>query len=454
MEKLRINPQIPHDVEVPGGASNFLLGDTAWQLLHRLTRDEICIYLDNRAAKGFNLILTVFLAEFDGLRLPNAEGHVPLIDIDPTRLDPGYLEMVRFFLGQARERGIYVGLLPTWGDKMTAPWGTGPRIFDIGSEELCYRFGHELASRISDFPNVLWVLGGDRPVNLSKISPDWSYPWEAGFTPETDWEPLWASMASGIRTSYPDALFAFHPQGGSLSTSQLMSSCPWLDINMMQSGHGGGHDVPVWDWIERDYALQPIRPTLDAEPNYEDHPVNPWPTWDPANGYFEDWDVRKQCFRSVFSGACGVVYGHNSVWQFWDEGREPIMFPRFDWKAALDRPGAFGVGSLKKLIDRFGDRRRIPDTAVFVDGPGNGADRKACLRTEDGALAMVYAPNRSPFRVKLPVHGGKTTRVSWVNLIDLSEEVSTEAEPGTVISASGPFDTLPDGVLLLQQSQA
>ena len=58
-------------------------------------------------------------------------------------------------------------------------------------------------------------------------------------------------------------------------------------MNIAQSGHGGGHDVPVWNLIARDWRL-PAKPALDAEPNYEDHPVNPWPVWDPATGYYRD----------------------------------------------------------------------------------------------------------------------------------------------------------------------
>jgi hypothetical protein len=35
---------------------------------------------------------------------------------------------------------------------------------------------------------------------------------------------------------------------------------------------------------------------LDAEPNYEDHPVNPWPKWNTDSGYYRDYDVRKQLY--------------------------------------------------------------------------------------------------------------------------------------------------------------
>jgi hypothetical protein len=32
------------------------LGDTAWELFHRLTREEADLYLKDRAAKGFTVI--------------------------------------------------------------------------------------------------------------------------------------------------------------------------------------------------------------------------------------------------------------------------------------------------------------------------------------------------------------------------------------------------------------
>ena len=124
-------------------------------------------------------------------------------------------------------------------------------------------------------------------------------------------------MARGIRESTKDqCLITYHPWGGLQSSSQDIHQEPWLDLNMFQSGHGSGPDVANWDMVRRDRAYQPVKPTLDAEPNYEDHPVNPWPKWDPANGYYKDYDVRKQSYRSVFAGACGVTYGHHAVWQF------------------------------------------------------------------------------------------------------------------------------------------
>ena len=85
LPRLRVSERDPHFLETEDGQPFFLLGDTAWELFHRLTRDESEFYFANRAAKGFNLICAVALAEFDGLRVPNAYGDVPLHDDDPRR---------------------------------------------------------------------------------------------------------------------------------------------------------------------------------------------------------------------------------------------------------------------------------------------------------------------------------------------------------------------------------
>ena len=62
------------------GEPFFYLGDTAWELLHQLNREEIARYMALRAQQGFTVVQTVALAELDGLRVPNAYGRKPLLD--------------------------------------------------------------------------------------------------------------------------------------------------------------------------------------------------------------------------------------------------------------------------------------------------------------------------------------------------------------------------------------
>ena len=98
------------------------LGDTAWELFHRLTRG-VSLYLEDRASKGFTVIQAVVLAEFNGLTKPNPYGAIPLINNDPTRPSEEYFEHVGYIVDKAEELGLYVGMLPTWGDKVNKKWG-------------------------------------------------------------------------------------------------------------------------------------------------------------------------------------------------------------------------------------------------------------------------------------------------------------------------------------------
>src|SRR6516165_11932096 len=97
------------------GKPFFYLGDTAWEVFHRLDRPDARAYLRDRAAKGFTVIQAVVLAEFDGLTVPNAYGHLPLKDNDPTKPVEDYFRHVDWVVNEAEKAGLYVGMLPTWG---------------------------------------------------------------------------------------------------------------------------------------------------------------------------------------------------------------------------------------------------------------------------------------------------------------------------------------------------
>ena len=86
------------------GEPFFYLGDTAWELFHRLTREEADLYLKDRAAKGFTVIQAVALAELDGLNTPNAYGDTPLHRNDPAQPNEAYFRHVDWVIDRANAR--------------------------------------------------------------------------------------------------------------------------------------------------------------------------------------------------------------------------------------------------------------------------------------------------------------------------------------------------------------
>ncbi|MBX2922846.1 MAG: glycoside hydrolase family 140 protein [Chitinophagaceae bacterium] len=376
----------------------FWLGDTGWELFHRLTLEEITQYLDNRKSKGFNVIQAVILAELDGMHTPNRYGDYPLTDNNPDQPNEKYFRLVDTVVAMAAEKGIVMALLPAWGDKVTLKYGgKGPVIFN---PENAYRYGKFLGARYKHADNIVWILGGDRPPQDDK----------------DDWKPVYAAVAKGIdEGSGKHFLKTFHPGGYVWESSVYLHNEPWMDFNMIQSGHAE-LDQPVWKNILKDWNLKPTKPTLDGEPCYEDHPINPWPTWNPANGYFRDYEVRKQLYRSVFSGGFGVTYGHHSVWQFYNSSVEKLNYADMYWYDAIDRPAAFQAGYLRKLIESRPYLNRIPDTSLVISGQGNtNASHIEAFRDADGSYAMIYLPIGKQIEINTALIKAKRIKAWWFN---------------------------------------
>lgn len=327
------------------------IGDTAWELFHRLDRSDVEEYLDDRQARGFTVVQSVYLAELDGLRTPNRLGLLPLLDEDHLRLDPAYLDWVRWVLQAGARRGLSFALLPTWGDKVhPLARGLGPVVF---TPEKAGPFARNLADALKGYP-IIWVLGGDRnPVDETHYA-------------------IWEAMARGIRESWGSlALITYHPEGYQ-SSARYFHDRDWLDFNMLQTGHGE-KDYPVHDRVREDLARIPRKPVLDAEPCYETMPVEFWKisagrSWEaiPENertyshfcahkGVFTACDLRKTLYRALLAGAFGVTYGHNSIWQFFTPGIKPPNIPcACTWKEALNAPGAQQIKTLRRIIDQHG----------------------------------------------------------------------------------------------------
>ncbi|MGD0577627.1 MAG: DUF4038 domain-containing protein, partial [Bryobacteraceae bacterium] len=213
------------------GTPFFYLGDTAWELFHRLTREESDRYLENRRQKAFTVIQAVALAEFEGLAAANTDGDRPLLDNDPANPNEAYFRHVDDVVDLARAKDLFIGMLPTWGDKVVKMWGQGPVIFNPTNARA---YGLFLGRRYRDRPNIIWILGGDRPAD--------------GFV------PVWREMAAGLREGDGGRhLITYHPSGDS-SSSKWLHNEPWLDFNMLQSSHAQ-RDKANYLMIAHDYNL-------------------------------------------------------------------------------------------------------------------------------------------------------------------------------------------------------
>ncbi|CAD5279516.1 MULTISPECIES: glycoside hydrolase family 140 protein [unclassified Imperialibacter] len=396
------------------GSPFFYLADTGWELFHRLDRNEVDYYLRNRASKGFTAIQAVILSEINGLTVPNAEGNLPLVDFDPSQPNEKYFELVDHVVKKAEEFGLYMALLPTWGayaEDQPHPLFDNKMIF---TESNARTYGEFLGKRYKDQWNVLWILGGDRV--------------------PTDKENIWNAMAEGLKKGAGNAhLISYHPSGQQTS-SEWFHKTNWLDFNILQSGHQRFSDN-VYTRVANDYNLTPPKPVLNGEPAYED--INEW--FNPANPRYNDYEIRKYAYWSVFAGAFGHTYGNNNIWQMYTADVSPIIYANMPWNEALEQPGASQMQHLRNLMESRPFLTRIPDQSVIdQENYEYASDHMQATRDgqpgkKDATYIMAYLPMSRDLSIKTDVIDGRNLFVWWYS------PVNGEAIPYGKVKNTGVF---------------
>jgi len=366
----------------------FWLGGTAWELIHRLTKEEIDVYLTDRANKGFTVIQTVILAELDGLNTPNAYGNKPLIDNDPTKINNKYFELVDYVISKSEKLGLYVGLLPTWGDKFNKKWGVGPEIFNQENAKI---FGSLLAKRYYNHNNIIWILGGDRipeqPIHFDIIK----------------------SMAEGIRQVDTKHLITYHPMGGQIASKYFKES--WMDFDMFQSGHDRKAKEYRYVWASKKSAYD--KPVINGEPRYENIPdrldtKNPW-VW------LDDNDVRVAAYWSITAGAAGYTYGCNDIWQMYTMDRDPNLQARTGWKSALNLPGARQMTFMKGIFEKLPWQSMVNDQTLVLNENIEDESFITSAIGQDKDFIVAYTPTGKPIKIDVSQLKSEKIRGFWFN---------------------------------------
>ena len=375
----------------------FWLGDTGWLLFAKCTREEAIKYLDDRKQKGFNVIQVMLVHDLNvGV---NAYGDSALHNKDLSKPNTtkgdsftnaneyDFWDNVDYVIDEAAKRGLYMALVPVWG-------GNIKNVF----VEQAKTYAEFLANRYKGKSNIIWLNGGD--------------------IKGTEALDKWNTIGNTIRSIDKNHLITFHPRGRN-SSSAWFHNATWLDFNMFQSGHRSyAQDTSAnetlhygednWRYVNNDYNLKPIKPTLDGEPSYEDIPYGLHTSTEP---YWQDFEIRRYAYWSVFAGGCGFTYGHNSVMQFYTPGDSGVsFFPKITWQDGLNAPGAGQMQHLKKLMLQKAYFGRVPDQSMVLD---NGKRYQYVAATKASTFAMFYTYTGRKFKVALNKIEGTWLYAYW-----------------------------------------
>ena len=431
----------------------FWLGDTAWELFHRLNREEAEKYLDTRAAQGFNIFQAVVLSEVDPFTKPNAYGDFPLKDGDITQINAtegddfsdslqyDYFDHVAWIIEQAGKKGLMAGVLPCWGEYVT------PRFREQTIKDTLqgYKYGWFIGDRLKQYNNsIVWILGGDRLPDEAVNGVD-----------------IWRAIAEGItdavngeknfdkKANYNATFMTFHCYP---SSSRWFHNDPWIDMHTWGSYHEKRDNDRAFSVAPQDWNLTDPKPTLNSEPAYEFHPINY--NQKAEFGIFDDFDARQVAYWSVFSGTCGHTYGCHPVWRMYKEEDGPSTYFRSTWEEALDKPGATQMKYLKQLMLSRPYTERTPKQDVLA---GNVYDPTGQLQATRGDnYAMIYIPTGKGIEVKMGVISGGKVKAWWYNprngLVQFAGEFSNKGIQR--FDAPGETERGNDWVLVLDDKNA
>ncbi|MBR6558545.1 MAG: glycoside hydrolase family 140 protein [Clostridia bacterium] len=432
MQKLQIHEN-GRFIQYEDGSPFFYLGDTAWDLVHRLTKEEKNQYMSVRASQGFNVIQCVALSDF-----PNKHGRFALKE-PKTSLDfdddgaYSYWAGVDECVELAEKYGLYVGLLPLWNASYNDPETT---LFK--GYEPSFEYGKWLAERYKDKTNIIWILGGDVYV-------------------KPHMHEIFDGLAAGIKAGEADDnhhLMTFHPRGPSDSIAELGCDKDYLDFLGSQSGH-----TVDWSYEPTNLFKNLIptgKPFVDLEPHYEDHVAN----WIADYRRWDGSDIREGAYESVFAGACGQGYGNPIIAFFLYEPLtqygctfyfghlEKYGYDTKGWQHALRHEGAESLRHLKNLrLSRpYFNFRPAPELVLNSDDDFLFGKISAA-RGDD--YAFIYSPYGREIEVDCSQINTQFIRASWFNPRTGEEKLICYLKPRKTIFQPETWGKGQDWVLIL-----
>ena len=374
------------------GTPFFWLGNTAWLISERLTRDEVEYYLVNEHRAGYNVEQIQVINSIPTFNIYGQQANDASFDMWKfSKKDQyGYWEHLDFIVDFAASQGIYIAMDCVWGSQITK--------MDIKKAE---KYGQFLGERYKDKPNIIWMIGGDVLGDKGTAS--------------------WDALAKAIRKADPNHVMTFHPRGRTTS-SRWFADRDWMDFHMFQSGHrrygqrNGDGDYTIkdnteednWRYVDLTWNGNPQKPVIDGEPSYEDIPQG---LHDFTAPRWMDYDVRRYAYWAVFAGCFGHTYGHNSIMQFIKPGLLASFGAEKPWWDAMKDPGYNQMKYLKWLILAFPFEERIADQSVIAGQNGERYDRNIATRGND--YLLVYNYSGKPMQLDLTKISGQKKNV-WV----------------------------------------
>jgi hypothetical protein len=381
-----------------------IIGDSAWSLIVEPGPAQVDLYLKDRAAKGFNLLLVNLLEHKFSTQPPKLRDGTPPFAFNGDFATPTdrYFRYAEEILRKAEGRGIALLLCPAYLGYGGGDEGFFQEMVRCGPQKV-RTYGRYIGKRFRNNRNLIWVVGGD-------------------FTPPPDQRWTVEELAAGIRDEDTVHLMTVHCGPGD-SAATLYGNRGWFQLNNVYHYREDLYAA----CLEQD-ARVPRWPYFLIETAYEgEHKTTP------------DC-IRRQAYWPLLSGAFGILYGNSPLWHFGSRG---VYDQGGDWVAALNSRGAQDMARLAKEFRRLEWWLLRPDVdhKLVIAGYGTFGklDYISAARSNAGTLGVAYLPAAGSASRTLTVDLSRFIGPVFANWFSPTDGRLTPV-PGSPLPNSGQFE--------------
>jgi hypothetical protein len=352
----------------------FITGDAPQLLFVQLSDADVETYLQDRASRHFSALWVYPIDNYDQTNAPkDYYGNVPFDGPKNfTNEDATYWAHIDYVV----QRIAAYGMTAFMNVAFVGDVGTSYYMSSIlsSSDKVMTAYGAWIGNRYKDYPNIVWVIGGDAETTVSGL-----------------YEKL-NDIAVGILSVDPNHLFTLEGCAESLcGYGNTTTYEDWTAANV------GTTPVPMnLNWIYNEaqsvgnscaasYASAPY-PNLIGEDTYE------------LEYSITELQLREELYQGVLSGCTlGQLFGNNAIWTMGG----PRDTSGKTWQSQLGSQGSLNEEYNGQLMRSREFWKLVPDTnhAVLTGGIGSGTTLSVGSCTSDGQSCIVYDPigdNQSP----------------------------------------------------------
>lgn len=387
----RLSPNRRYFVHADG-TPWFFLSDTAWNGALLSTREEWERYLADRASKRFTAVQFVMTQWRAGRA--DERGQVAFTGTERIEINPRFFQRMDSKFEALNRQGLVAVPVLLWA--LSSKDKESPGVWLPTDQAIL--LARYMVARYGAW-HVIWFLGGDgdyRGPNAER----------------------WKTIGRAVfPAGEPRRPVTMHPRGMQSPWAEYKDE-PWLDFLLYQSGHGS--DARKWRWNAtegpaKDWTMDPPRPVIDGEPNYEGHLSYQ------ARTRITDAEVRRAVYYSLLAAPpAGVSYGAHGIWYWARKPEVPLDHPNSGvadpWWLCLDYPGARQMKILRDLFDSIEWWKLRPDRTLLAEEPADPEFRSYIMpaRSEDRRFALLYLPANPSVKLDLS-HFRGPLRGEWID---------------------------------------